>query len=149
MEDIIIRQVGVATPEYDQVWQLRETILRQPIGLSLKNEDLSDDAKDIIVTALHNNKVIGCLMLHPKDGTIIKFRQMAVYNEWQGRGIGAKLMNAAEHIAETEGYKKIVLHARVTAKNFYSKLGYATTSGVFSEVGIDHVVMEKQLTTYS
>jgi N-acetylglutamate synthase-like GNAT family acetyltransferase len=145
MEDIVIKQTDANSPEYEQVWQLREEILRKPIGLSLKDEDLGDDAKDIIVIALHNNKVIGCLMLHPKDEEIIKLRQMAVYDDWQGKGVGAKLMNAAEHVAAIHGYNKIVLHARVTAKDFYSKLGYRITSDVFTEVGIDHVVMEKTL----
>lgn len=145
MQDILIKRIDATSPEYLQVWLLREEILRKPIGLSLKDEDLSDDAKDIIIIATHHDKVIGCLMLHPKDTDIIKFRQMAVYNEWQGKGIGAMLINAAEHVSEMEGYKHIVLHARITAQDFYSKLGYDTTSSVFTEVGIDHVVMERSL----
>ncbi len=146
MDDIITRQVNVDTPEYEQVWELREALLRKPIGLSLKDEDLSDDAKDIILIAEKGGKVVGCLMLQPKTDVLIKFRQMAVYHEWQGKGIGAQLMHAAEHIAVMHGYKQVVLHARITAKDFYAGLDYIVTSDVFTEVGIDHVVMEKKLT---
>jgi N-acetylglutamate synthase-like GNAT family acetyltransferase len=145
MEEIVIRQIDINSPDYQQVWQLREEILRKPIGLSLKDEDLGDDVKDFILVAQQGNSVIGCLMLQPKSSDTIKFRQMAVYPQWQGKGIGARLMHAAEHIAHMYGYNKIVLHARITAKDFYLKQDYTITGDMFTEVGIDHVVMEKQL----
>jgi predicted GNAT family N-acyltransferase len=145
MDGIKIKSYSFPFAEYEQVWQLREDILRRPIGLSLKDEDLSDDKEDVFFIAVRDDTLIGCLMLHHESEDIIKFRQMAVYPAWQGKGIGAMLMQAAEEWSAKKGYKTIVLHARVTAKDFYSKLGYAVISDVFTEVGIDHVVMEKTL----
>lgn len=144
MDNIVIKQVKIDEPLYAQIYDLREEILRKPIGLSLKDEDLSGDALDIIFGALQNDKIIGCLMLHPADRPDkIKFRQMAIANEWQGKGIGQQLMIAAEEYSWNAGKTKIALHARVSAQGFYERLGYTTTSGVFTEVGIPHVVMEK------
>jgi predicted GNAT family N-acyltransferase len=131
---------------YQQVYDLREAMLRKPIGLSLKNEDLSADANDIIIVAEQNDIIIGCLMLQQTaDKGIVKLRQMAVAETAQRLGIGRMLVAGAEKIIEQEGNKKIKLHARITAEGFYKNLGYTTTSDVFTEVGIPHVMMEKEL----
>jgi predicted GNAT family N-acyltransferase len=144
MDAITIRQINLDEPDYEQVYNLREEVLRKPIGLSLKNEDLSGDSKDIILGAVQNGKVIGCLMIHPTEAEHkVKIRQMAVADDWQGKGLGRMLMTEAEQLAWSNSKTHIVLHARVTAQPFYERLNYQTTSGVFTEVGIPHVVMEK------
>ena len=70
---------------------------------------------------------------------------MAVTENYQGKGIGNMLITAAEEICRQKGYNKVILHARETAEGFYARLGYMKTSGLFTEVGIPHYVMEKQL----
>ena len=146
MNNIVTRTISIHDEDYHKVFDLREEILRKPIGLSLKDEDLSGDALDIIVIAEDNDDIIGCVMIHPADNAeVLKLRQMAVAGNWQGKGIGNMLMKAAEQQCLEKGAKKIVLHARITAQTFYEKLGYAVVSGVFTEVGIPHVVMEKQV----
>jgi len=145
MTDMLIKEIDSLSPEYQGVWDLREEVLRKPLGLSLKNEDLSDDALDIIIIAIDNNKVIGCLMLHPKDDTIIKLRQMAVADTYQRKGIGNMLVEQAEKTARKHGYKEIILHAREVAIGFYKKLNYNIISDTFTEVNIPHVVMQKTI----
>jgi ribosomal protein S18 acetylase RimI-like enzyme len=145
MNNITIITITSTDPLYSEVWNLREAILRQPIGLSLKNEDLSQDHNDTFFVALDNNNVIGCLMAQKLDDSVLKLRQMAVYNEWQGKGIGRLLLNTAEEYAGNAGYKKISLHARKSAKEFYDKLGYETIGNEFTEVGIPHYKMIKLL----
>lgn len=145
MEQINILAVTRNSPEYEQVWQLREEVLRKPLGMSLKNEDLSMDAVDNIFIATEKDRVIGCLMLHDIDGSIIKFRQMAVYGEWQSKGIGKLLIQAAEKHAAAKGYTTVKLHARMVAEGFYRRLGYTPEGAQFTEVGIPHVLMQKNL----
>jgi predicted GNAT family N-acyltransferase len=144
MGNIQIIQVKVTDKDYQKVYDLREEILRKPIGLSLKDEDLSGDALDHILIAKTGKELIGCVMLHPTEREDkVKLRQMAVAESWQGKGIGRLLVEAAEHHCRRLGINKIVLHARITAEQFYSKLGYKTVSEEFTEVGIPHVIMEK------
>jgi predicted GNAT family N-acyltransferase len=144
MDEIKIRQISLDDRHYSQVNDLREEVLRRPIGLSLKNEDLSGDAKDIILGAMLGNKVVGCLMIHPTEAEHkVKIRQMAIAGEWQGKGLGRMLMMEAEKQSWQNNKTHIILHARVTAQPFYEKLDYKTISNVFTEVGIPHVVMEK------
>ncbi len=146
MEGIVVRRIDINDAQYPQVYTLREEMLRKPIGLSLKDENLSADAQNAIFIAEQNGSVIGCVMLYPiADDEKIKLRQMAVYNEWQGMGIGRMLVDAAENYAKEKGYSSIILHARTVSEGFYKKLGYDTTSSEFTEVGIPHVVMEKDV----
>ncbi len=145
MDNIIISHIDSSSPKYAQVWELREEILRKPLGMSLKNEDLRLDHIDFIMIAEHKQKVIGCLMLHHKNTNDIQLRQMAVYEEFQGKGVGRMLVEAAEKFAFEKGYHKMILHARKVAVGFYKSLGYSVSGSEFFEVGIPHFMMEKPL----
>jgi predicted GNAT family N-acyltransferase len=97
-------------------------------------------------TSIYGGKVIDCVMLRPTgDPAVFKLRQMAVCPNWQRKGIGRRLISAAEELLHPTQVSRIVLHARFTASGFYSKLGYTITSDTFTEVGIPHVAMEKEL----
>lgn len=145
MSTITIKQVGITGDLYRQVWQLREDILRQPLGLSLKDEDLGDDATDTIFAAIQDEKVIGCVIMHPVSATAVKLRQMAISPEVQGTGVGRLLVNAAGDWAKEKGFSEILMHARMTAAGFYEKLGYRSKGEVFTEVTIPHVLMYKHI----
>ena len=41
------------------------------------------------------------------------------------------------------GVKEITLHAQLTAKEFYARLGYREEGDIFEEAGIAHVAMRK------
>jgi GNAT superfamily N-acetyltransferase len=145
MSTIIIKQVSVHDELYRQVWQLREDILRQPLGLSLKDEDLGGDAADTIFAAVQQEKLIGCVMMHTIDEDYVKLRQMAVLPDAQGLGVGRMLVEAAGNWARENGFKEIVMHARITAAGFYEKLGYHVRGAEFTEVNIPHIVMYKSV----
>jgi N-acetylglutamate synthase-like GNAT family acetyltransferase len=132
-------------PLYTGIWQLREEVLRKPLGMSLVNENLIMDEGDTYVAALVNEKVIGCLLLHKISADIIKFRQMAVHPEWQGKQVGRALMQAGEAHAKMKGYKVIELNARAHVSGFYSTLGFHEVGELFEEVNIPHIKMLKNL----
>ena len=74
-----------------------------------------------------------------------KMRQVAVDAQYQSKGVGSFLVAYSESYSVTIGFKKIELHARDTAINFYKKAGYETEGPIFKEVGIDHLFMYKNL----
>jgi predicted GNAT family N-acyltransferase len=141
---ISIKQIKPTDAEYGQVWQLREDLLRKPIGLSLKDEDLGGEVNEVILAAFDGDDIAACLILQPQDDITIKLRQMAVAERWQGKGIGKLLVERAEEIAWDKGFEQIILHARKTATGFYERVGYRFCSNEFEEVGIPHFAMEKQ-----
>lgn len=143
MESIIFKTITPQDEGYKAVFNLREAVLRKPIGLSLHNEDLSNEVNDHILIATINDTIAACLILSPKGNNRVQLRQMAVSPEWQGKNIGKQLVQYAEQFAWQHGYNNIVLHARITAQGFYHKLDYAAVGNVFTEVGIPHIEMEK------
>ena len=125
--------------------QLRNDILRKPLGLSFDPAELEKEKEDILIGAFEDDKILGCCMLSRMDTLTIRLRQMAVPNSMQGKGVGRALMIFAENIARDLGYKKLTMHARKTAQGFYQKLGYAVAGEEFEEVTIPHYLMEKAL----
>jgi len=140
-----IKQIDHSTKEYRQMVDLRNEILRKPLGLSLKKEELEKEKDDILIGAFEEDKMLGCCLLTRVDDNRVRLRQMAVQNNLQGKGIGASMLNFAENIARDAGYKNVVMHARKTALHFYEKLGYKITSDEFEEITIPHYLMEKKL----
>src|SRR3978361_2440871 len=123
-----IKQIDYGTKEYRQMVVLRNDLLRKPLGLSFKKEELEREKEDILIGAFEEDKMLGCCLLTKVDDTNVRLRQMAVQNNLQGKGIGASMLNFAENVARDAGYKNLVMHARKTAVHFYEKLGYKVTS---------------------
>jgi predicted GNAT family N-acyltransferase len=140
-----IRIINHSDPAYPAVIDLRQRILRAPLGLDIRDEDLSGETEEVILIAEDNGVLAGCLLLQHKDPTTFKLRQMAVDTAWQRKSIGAQLVAEAERYARSVGKTRIVLHARMTAMSFYRKSGYDVCSDSFTEVGIPHVLMKKNL----
>jgi predicted GNAT family N-acyltransferase len=142
-----LKLIDHGSPEYQQMVQLRNDILRKPLGLTFEADELESEKDDILIGAFEEDKMLGCCMLINTDPGTVRLRQMAVLNNLQGKGVGRALMQFAENIARDRGYRKITMHARKSATGFYEKLGYTTNGEEFLEVTLPHVVMEKQLLT--
>jgi len=141
-----LKLIDHGSPEYLQMVQLRNDILRKPLGLSFLPEELEKEKDEILIAAYEEEKMLGCCMLIKMEPGTVRLRQMAVLNSLQGKGIGRALMQFAENIARDMGYRTITMHARKTATGFYEKLGYKVIGEEFEEVTLPHVVMEKSLT---
>ena len=140
-----IKQIDHGTKEYQQMVELRNEILRKPLGLSFDAEELTRETEDILIAAFEEDKMLGCCLLTKVDKHCVRLRQMAVQNNLQGKGIGAAMMNYAENVARDAGYHKLIMHARKTATGFYEKIGYKVAGKEFEEITIPHYVMEKKL----
>lgn len=140
-----LRMIDHGTKEYQQMVQLRNDILRKPLGLSFDSHELDKEKEDILMGAFEDDRILGCCLMTKMDPKTLRLRQMAVPNNMQGKGVGRALMIFAENIARDLGFKKLSMHARSTAVGFYEKLGYHTNGDEFVEVTIPHYVMEKDL----
>jgi predicted GNAT family N-acyltransferase len=140
-----LRMIDHGTKEYQQMVQLRNDILRKPLGLSFDSQELDKEKEDILMGAFEDDRILGCCLMTKMDPKTLRLRQMAVPNNMQGKGVGRALMIFAENIARDLGFKKLSMHARSTAVGFYEKLGYHTSGDEFVEVTIPHYVMEKDL----
>ncbi len=123
---------------------LRNNILRVPLGLQLEEEDVATDKQNILIGAFEDDVMLGCCMLVEDKGTVL-LRQMAVKNDLQGKGIGRALMQFAENIAHDIGYREIRMYARKSVAGFYEKLGYKSSGDEFVKLTIPHIVMNKKI----
>lgn len=137
--------IAYGSGDYDQALALRDRLLRNPLGLSLYDEDLSDEKNNYHLGIFRGPELAAVLVLIPRDSTTLQMRQVAVDTALQGQHLGARLIAFAESFAATQGFTRIVLNARQTAEAFYRKQGYTSVGEPFVELGIGHVRMEKKI----
>ena len=140
-----ITTIVYRSPGYYEMLALRYKILREPLGLNFSEDDLQREKDDVFITCCENGHIIGCCILTRLSSSVVKLRQMAVDNHWQGKQIGTNIVTFAEQHAMECGYSVISLHARKTVSAFYSKCGYTASGEGFTEIGIPHIYMEKRL----
>jgi len=140
-----LKQINHGSAEYRKMVELRNHILRQPLGLTFTEEELEQEKNEILIAAFDEDEIIGCCILTKFNEITLRLRQMAVLDSVQGTGIGASIVSFAENIARDKGFKYMVMHARDTALGFYEKFGYSSKGDVFIEVNLPHHVMEKEL----
>ena len=133
------------TTEYDDALRLRDDILRQPLGLALTPADLVHDPDCLHLGGFEDSRLLAVLLLQPVDALTVKMKQVAVSRERQRTGVGSQLIAFAEGFARQRGYGAMVAHARVTALDFYRRLGYSVSGGEFVEVTIPHFLVTKTL----
>lgn len=135
---------------------LRYDVLRKPLGLHFSAMDLLPDNNSIHFVGVENKQVLVCLILSPKnDGNaldlnasatkVYKMRQVAVQSQFQGQGIGKKLVHFVEIEAKKMGITHFELNARQSAVPFYLSMNYSIEGDEFEEVGIPHLKMKKAL----
>jgi predicted GNAT family N-acyltransferase len=71
--------------------------------------------------------------------------RLAVGKAARGMGLGKLLVRAIEQRAAECGLAAVELHAQTHARGFYQQLGYAAYGDLFSEAGIEHISMRKEL----
>ena len=142
---ITYRQISTHDREYALEKELRNRVLRKPLGLKLSEQDVQEEDRQSHLVAMDDRgRVVGCVLVSFTEKGA-KIRQIAIEEGHRGRGIGTRLMIGAEQIVRDRNLGAVTLHARLTARRFFEKLGYATVSDLFTEVTIPHVKMEKIL----
>jgi predicted GNAT family N-acyltransferase len=140
-----LKQIDHGTNEYLQMVNLRDNVLRKPLGLGFTKDELQAEKDEILIACMDDGEMLGCCMLVKMDNETVRLRQMAVAPNLHGKGIGASIMNFAENLARDKGFKKMTMHARDTAIGFYRKFGYDIKGNQFMEVNVPHHKMEKEL----
>ena len=141
-----VREFAFASDDYRAACALRQAVLRAPLGLDLRDEDLSAErAQHHFGLFDEAGVLVACAIAQPLSPTETKIRQMAVRPSHQGQGCGRRLLEGVEAQLAERGCTRLVLHARLSAAGFYAKLGYGRTGDEFTEVGLPHIRMEKRL----
>lgn len=141
----VVRSIEPGSPDYQQECDLRQRVLRAPLGLDLFNEDLTVERSQFHHGLFDGKKLVACAIAVRLSPEEIKIRQMAVEPAFQGQGCGSRLLGEVESIWVASGILLISLHARLSAERFYAKLGFTREGAEFTEVGLPHVKMIKSM----
>lgn len=139
------KQISFRSEWYGQACELRNELLRKPLGLDLFTEDLAAESGYRHFGMIEENRVVACALAIPVTPEKAKIRQMTVALEYQRQGVGRQLLRNMELDLKQQGIESLELEARSTAVGFYEKLGYITEGNEFLVVSIPHKRMVKSL----
>jgi predicted GNAT family N-acyltransferase len=75
-------------------------------------------------------------------GDEFKLGRIATIMSHRGRGIAGGLMQSLVGACVKMGGNRQIIHAQITARSFYEKLGFTAYSDQFIEAGLPHIAME-------
>ncbi|MFD0792570.1 GNAT family N-acetyltransferase [Mucilaginibacter litoreus] len=123
-------------------WQLRRDVLYP--GEYKFNMEMPEDEHGYHFGAFTDNRLVGVVSLFNNQQDW-QFRKFAIDAAYQGRGIGAELLNYITKFVVQENGERLWCNARLSAVGFYIKFGFAQTGEVFNKKGINFILMEKSL----
>jgi ElaA protein len=130
--------------EREAAMALRYEVFCQEQGVSRAQEADGRDGEALHLVALEGERVVGtCRLLI--EGATAKVGRMAVERPARGRGLGLRLLRAAEREARAAGARRVALHAQTYAAPLYERGGFIPYGKPFIQAGIEHVAMEKDL----
>jgi len=140
-----IKEIKYNSNDYSKELELRDTILRKPLGLSIYNDDLITEKEDLHFGIFNNDELVGCLIISKISENSCRLKQMAIKKDYHRKGLGRKLISIVEEILSKKKINTIIIHARTKVSEFYKKLGYEKIEDEFIEINIPHIKMKKQI----
>lgn len=121
-------------------------VKEQGVPYELEVENALEEATSIHFVSYDNSLPVATVRLLITDSLENALVQrMAVLPDFRGQGLGVELLESLIDFAQTHGYKKLTLHAQLTARGFYPHFGFIEVGEIFEEAGIQHITMEKAL----
>lgn len=141
---IEFKVIEYQSKDWELALQLREAVLRAPLGAIFTKDELIEEAAHIQIAGFKEEKLVACAVLVP-EGPALKMQRVAVDEQLRNQAIGSKMMAFCEAWATERNIEWIYCHARDSAVNFYLNNDYQPEGDYFDEDGIPHLKMKKQL----
>ena len=141
----MIKNIKSGSTEYKEILDLRNKVLRIPLGMDIKNDDLTGEDLCQHLGFYNEEEMIGCLQIKIIDADVFQIRQMAVLPDHQRRGVGSALLFEAERIIKEHGGNTVLIESRNYAIPFYEHNGYIAYGEYFNKINIPHKLMKKNI----
>lgn len=129
------------------VYYVRTQAMVKGFNIPLEKEfDKGDTTDTKYILVLDDNLPIGTCRLHVISDSEAKIERVAVLEEYRGKGIGKKAIEAAEAWLKEHGIQKIIITSRDEVVGFYETLGYKADYSRTEDSGVFNIIYtEKQL----
>ena len=133
--------------DLEKAFQIRKEVFVEEQGVPLEDEfdefdSLGGQCEHILV--YDHEKAVGTGRLRVVDD-FGKLERICILKPYRKYGLGKVIIRTLEEIAKDKELDRVKLHGQTQAEGFYKKLGYHTSSNVFIEDGIPHILMIKEL----
>jgi predicted GNAT family N-acyltransferase len=135
--------------ELKAAFAIRKQVFVKEQRVPLEDEFDQFDTLDGIcehILVHYNKQPVGTGRIRFIDGAG-KLERICILEPYRKFGLGKIIIKALEEIAEERGASQVKLHGQTQAEGFYEKLGYRTSSDIFMEDGIPHILMLKELSS--
>jgi ribosomal protein S18 acetylase RimI-like enzyme len=131
--------------EFKRYRDLRWRILRAPWNQPRITEQDDFDSNDFPIMVCEVDGIpIGVGRAHFSSKNEAQIRSISVEPAWEGKGIGSIVLKELEKIVIAKGARRIIIHSRSSAVEFYKKHGYQVVEQSYTLFGvIHHFLMEK------
>jgi len=133
---------------HDEIVAIKQIRIRvfqkeQGVAAKLEFDGLDDRATQLL--AYMNNEAVGTARIREIDRHTAKIERLAVLPKARKQGVGKQLMLTALKIIAGQNKIMAIVHAQTYIAQLYQDLGFVIEGEEFSEAGIAHVKMSKQL----
>ena len=133
--------------DLEKAFHIRKEVFVVEQGVPLEDEfdefdSLDGQCEHILV--YYHEKAVGTGRLRVVDD-FGKLERICILEPYRKFGLGKVIIQTLEEIAKDKEIDRVKLHGQTQAEGFYKKLGYQTSSNVFIEDGIPHILMIKEL----
>lgn len=145
MEDLRL-EVGTAVHLRAASSYIRMRVFVLEKSLALTDEfDQNDTAETIYSVLFDGNLPVATARLLFETDEVARIGRVATLKEYRGKQLGSRVVKALEALARKKQIKQIVIHAELTAAEFYENLGYLRVGQPYEEDGVPCITLDKGL----
>ena len=138
--------IAITQKELDDIIELRYLVLREPWNKPKSTATDELEATSVNAFIEDNGNVIACGRLQDNGAGVGQIRYMAVHPDYQGKGLGKRIVTTLEEEARKINILSIELQARENAVEFYKSQGYSIKETSFKLWDIiQHYLMVKTI----
>ncbi|MEM9452274.1 MAG: GNAT family N-acetyltransferase [Cyanobacteria bacterium P01_E01_bin.6] len=141
--------VDYGSDAYHQAAQLRYQLFYQahhiPVDAIFNPAEGTD--QHLAITTPDSHRVLAYGRLGQNSSHEFQIYQMVVRPEFQGQGLGTRILDGLTKSAIRQGATQLVLFARVTKQAFYQRSGFEPVGNIFPSTmtGVPHIKMQKHI----
>ncbi|WP_404784753.1 GNAT family N-acetyltransferase [Altericista sp. CCNU0014] len=144
-----LKSIAYGSDAYRQAARIRYRLFYQAHDISFESIFDAPEDRDLHLAIVErsSNCVLAYGRLRQHSFNEFQIYQMVVLPEFQGQGLGARILQGLTAAAIDRGAALLRLDARVEKVPFYQKFGFESFGNVFpsSMTGVPHIRMQKKI----